>query len=74
MLRRLSLWSIILQPRTTPQRYIANPGTKLVRADNLEGNPYRYDFEVVDVESVNAFALPAGKIFVTAPPDCHGVQ
>ena len=49
------------------QRYIANLGMKIVRANNLEGNPYHYDFEVVDVESVNAFALPAGKIFVTAP-------
>ena len=49
------------------QRYIANLGMKIVRANNLEGNPYTYDFEVVDVESVNAFALPAGKIFVTAP-------
>lgn len=49
------------------QRYIANLGMKIVRTNNLEGNPYHYDFEVVDVESVNAFALPAGKIFVTAP-------
>src|SRR5512138_2936213 len=46
------------------QRYIANLGMKIVRANNLEGNPYHYDFEVVDVENVNAFALPAGKIFV----------
>lgn len=49
------------------QRYIAGLGMKIVRANNLEGNPYHYDFEVVDVASVNAFALPAGKIFVTAP-------
>lgn len=49
------------------QKYISSLGMKIVRANNLEGNPYHYDFEVVDVESVNAFALPAGKIFVTAP-------
>ncbi|MBI4633844.1 MAG: M48 family metalloprotease [Deltaproteobacteria bacterium] len=49
------------------QKYIANLGMKIVRANKLEGNPYHYDFEVVDIEGVNAFALPAGKIFVTAP-------
>jgi predicted Zn-dependent protease len=49
------------------QKYIANLGMKIVRANKLEGNPYHYDFEVVDVEGVNAFALPAGKVFVTAP-------
>ena len=49
------------------QRYISNLGMKIVRSNNLEGNPYNYEFEVVDVENVNAFALPAGKIFVTAP-------
>ena len=49
------------------QRYISNLGMKIVQSNNLEGNPYNYEFEVVDVENVNAFALPAGKIFVTAP-------
>ncbi len=49
------------------QRYISQLGMKIVRANNLEGNPYHYDFTVVDVKNVNAFALPAGKIFVTAP-------
>jgi predicted Zn-dependent protease len=49
------------------QKYISNLGMKIVRANNLEGNPYNYNFTVVDVENVNAFALPAGTIFVTAP-------
>ncbi len=49
------------------QRYISRLGMKIVRANNLEGNPYHYDFSVVDVADVNAFAMPAGKIFVTAP-------
>src|SRR5574340_700851 len=44
------------------QKYVANLGMKIVRANKLEGNPYHYDFEVVDVENVNAFALPSGKI------------
>ena len=49
------------------QKYVSDLGMKIVRANNLEGNPYHYEFTVVDVASVNAFAMPAGKIFVTAP-------
>ena len=49
------------------QRYIADLGGKIVRANNLDGNPYRYNFTVVDVPDVNAFAMPAGTVFVTAP-------
>ena len=49
------------------QKYISDLGMKIVRANNLEGNPYHYNFTVVDVENVNAFALPAGTVFVTAP-------
>jgi len=49
------------------QRYISNLGMKIVRANNLEGNPYYYTFTVVDVTDINAFAMPAGTIFVTAP-------
>jgi len=49
------------------QKYISTLGTKIVTANKLEGNPYHYNFTVVDVENVNAFALPAGTIFVTAP-------
>ncbi|MBN1380995.1 MAG: M48 family metalloprotease [Deltaproteobacteria bacterium] len=49
------------------QQYISNLGMKIVKANNLEGNPYHYTFSVVDVPHVNAFALPAGTVFVTAP-------
>lgn len=49
------------------QSYIENLGQKIVQANNLNGNPYRYNFTVVDVKNVNAFALPAGTVFVTAP-------
>ncbi len=49
------------------QSYISRIGHKLVRANKLEGNPYHYNFTVVDVDYVNAFALPAGTIYVTAP-------
>ncbi len=49
------------------QSYVAALGRKIVTANNLEGNPYHYEFAVVDSPSVNAFAMPAGKIFVTTP-------
>lgn len=49
------------------QNYVSGIGRKLARTNNLEGNPYNYNFTVVDVPYVNAFALPAGTIFVTAP-------
>lgn len=49
------------------QKYISSLGMKIVRANKLEGNPYSYTFTVVDVADVNAFAMPAGTVFVTAP-------
>lgn len=49
------------------QNYVANLGSKIVRANNLVGNPYNYSFTAVDVGMVNAFALPAGTVFLTAP-------
>ena len=49
------------------QKYISALGMKIVNANKLEGNPYHYTFTVVDVVDVNAFAMPAGTIFVTAP-------
>lgn len=49
------------------QTYISNLGKKIAAASQLEGNPYNYSFTVVDVNMVNAFALPAGTIYVTAP-------
>lgn len=49
------------------QNYVSGLGQDLVRANNLSGKPYIYNFSVVDVAYVNAFALPAGTVFVTAP-------
>ena len=49
------------------QAYVQQLGRKLVIENDLEGNPYHYNFSVVNVSYVNAFALPAGTIFVTAP-------
>lgn len=49
------------------QKYVSGLGAKIVKTNNLEGNPYHYDFTVVDVADINAFAMPAGKVFVTVP-------
>ena len=49
------------------QRYISNLGHKIVTANGLQGKPYKYNFTVVNSKNVNAFALPAGTVFVTAP-------
>lgn len=49
------------------QKYINDLGQKIVRSNNLDKNPYQYNFTVVQTPAVNAFALPAGTIFVTAP-------
>jgi beta-barrel assembly-enhancing protease len=49
------------------QKYLSGLGMKIVLANKLEGHPYHYNFTVVDVADVNAFAMPAGTIFVTAP-------
>lgn len=49
------------------QAYITKLGQKLVRANNLNNNPYTYRFTVTDVPMVNAFALPAGSIYITTP-------
>jgi predicted Zn-dependent protease len=49
------------------QAYINRLGQKLVKANNLNNNPYSYRFTVTDVPMVNAFALPAGSIYITTP-------
>ena len=49
------------------QSYISQLGNRIVAANNLNGNPYKYSFSAVDVNYVNAFALPAGTVMVTTP-------
>ncbi|MBF0362804.1 MAG: M48 family metalloprotease [Oligoflexia bacterium] len=49
------------------QEYISELGDKIVKANKLGGNPYNYTFTAVKVDYVNAFALPAGTVFVTTP-------
>ena len=49
------------------QSYISNLGRKIASGNGLEGNPYNYNFILVDAKMINAFALPAGTVFVTTP-------
>lgn len=49
------------------QNYVNELGVNLVKKNHLEGNPYHFTFTAVNVGYVNAFALPAGTVFVTAP-------
>jgi predicted Zn-dependent protease len=49
------------------QSYVNTIGQRIVRANGLGGKPYNYTFTAVDVNYVNAFALPAGTVMVTAP-------
>jgi predicted Zn-dependent protease len=48
------------------QTSIKQIGMKLVHGAGLINSPYRFDFHVLaDPETVNAFALPGGQIFIT---------
>ena len=49
------------------QRYISDLGSRIVRRNGLGARPYNYNFSFVDVNFINAFALPAGTVFVTVP-------
>lgn len=49
------------------QNYISNLGRSIASESGFEGRPYNYEFKVVNSKMVNAFALPAGKIYVTKP-------
>jgi len=49
------------------QSYISGLGRKVVSANGLDAGPYNYTFQVVETPQVNAFALPAGPVFITAP-------
>lgn len=49
------------------QNYINHVGQKIVKANKLHGKPYKYTFTLADTKAVNAFALPAGTVYVTGP-------
>jgi predicted Zn-dependent protease len=47
------------------QGYLSSLGQKVVQRNNLVGKPYHYNFTLVNSKMINAFALPAGEVFVT---------
>ena len=56
-----------LHPDPKVQEYVKKIGNKIVQASRAKETPYQFDFHVLrDSETVNAFALPGGQIFITA--------
>ena len=55
-----------LYPDQSAQDLVDRVGNKLVNTTIARETPYRYDFHLLrDPETINAFALPGGQIFIT---------
>ncbi len=55
-----------LDPDEEVQRVVAQVGDRVVRQSDARGTPYQYRFHVLaDRQTVNAFALPGGPVFIT---------
>lgn len=55
-----------LHPNQEAQALVDKVGQKVVQ-ENVPNSPYRFDFHLLaDEQTVNAFALPGGQIFITA--------
>ena len=55
-----------LYPNQEYQDFVDKVGNKLVNNSIAKETPYRYDFHLLrDPETINAFALPGGQIFIT---------
>jgi len=55
-----------LYPDQKLQSYIDMVGNKLVNASMAKQTPYKYEFHLLaDPNTINAFALPGGQIFIT---------
>jgi predicted Zn-dependent protease len=53
-------------PDQRMQAYVDMVGNKLVTNSMASNSPYRYDFHLLaDDQTINAFALPGGQIFIT---------
>jgi predicted Zn-dependent protease len=54
-------------PDREAQQYVRSIGQKVVSGSDAKSAPYPYDFHLLaDAETVNAFALPGGQVFLTA--------
>jgi predicted Zn-dependent protease len=55
-----------LHPRTDYQALVDNVGNKLINSSLAKKTPYTYEFHLLaDENTINAFALPGGQIFIT---------
>lgn len=55
-----------LYPDQKLQSYIDMVGNKLVQSSMAKNTPYQYEFHLLaDPNTINAFALPGGQIFIT---------
>lgn len=56
-----------LYPSQTIQQYVDRVGGRVVSASTAKQAPYPFEFHLLrDAETVNAFALPGGQVFITA--------
>lgn len=49
------------------QNYVKTLGNHLLQANDLIGQPYAYEFFVVEGMSANSFHVPGGLVFITLP-------
>ncbi len=55
-----------LHPNTQYQTLVDNVGNKLINSSIARETPYKYEFHLLaDPNTINAFALPGGQIFIT---------
>jgi predicted Zn-dependent protease len=55
-----------LHPSAEYQAIVDKVGNRLVSSSMAKKTPYRYDFHLLrDPQSINAFALPGGQVFIT---------
>ena len=55
-----------LYPNENYQAYVENVGDKLINNSIAKQTPYKYEFHLLaDENTINAFALPGGQIFIT---------
>lgn len=56
-----------LHPDPEGQKLVKEVGQRLVANSSAKNTPYKYDFHLLaDPETINAFALPGGQVFITA--------
>lgn len=56
-----------LHPSAEGQQLVKSVGQRIVQSSDAIKTPYEYDFHLLnDPQTVNAFALPGGQVFITA--------